>query len=808
MEGEKSKDALAQLSISLIVRDEEENLSVLFSSLEMLKDVLGPALEVVVLDTGSKDNTCKNAKDWGCQVFDFVWINDFAAARNKCLEKCTGKWIMWLDADDFLPPETVRNLIELIQNPVSYMQGGVLMPIAFVIRSGHEDGSASEFLQTRLFPNFKGIQFSYPIHESLGPALNKLGLTVIPTKWLIQHRGYEKEETLNHKNKRNLEILEQLRKTGAASKSHLYTLARIYHVSGQYQDALPLYQELAQEGWKEGQTGKALSDLALAAIIYGGQALGMMNFLEQAQRWFEAFWKAGSNNKQFVFEYAKAQIAWSRPQAKGVIKPSPDQSEAVQKVKSCKELLVRARELPRCNWSIPTQWEEIEKGIQYLIEELDGPEKSRQAASGLPEPLYESAGPLAPSQPNGLWANLTILTVVKNGGQDILNLAADLHTVQPEWIVLDTGSQDDTPQSLKALGWPVYTYKWTNDFSQARNYALSLATRPWVLWLDADDRLEEKSRTQITQLLTRIASPEYKGPRAFRFVVESPRENGSKEKALQIRLFERLPGVFWTGMVHESLAPQLRALGKGIVDTDIHIKHTGYYWEKDRKEKARRNLEMLRIEWLSHQASADTALHLGNSLYQLGQYQEAQEIYRKGREKQLSNQVPEACYSFLRRQAQCLYAQGFKQEAQALYKDAVVLDPTDVEGWYWLGKCQLDAADYTSALQSFLQGGKTHGQVEYQSGDSLTFRINCWGYYIVLGLKSNYPAANEESLREGALYLLERPWPPPFEPSVLAEYFESRRLMKYLDVYMEKWKEAEPDGAELRRWKNLQRKPV
>ena len=61
----------------MIVRDEENNLPTCFSSVAGLFD------EIVVVDTGSKDRTREIAREFGARVFDFVWVDDFAAAQER-----------------------------------------------------------------------------------------------------------------------------------------------------------------------------------------------------------------------------------------------------------------------------------------------------------------------------------------------------------------------------------------------------------------------------------------------------------------------------------------------------------------------------------------------------------------------------------------------------------------------------------------------------------------------------------------------------------------------------------------------------
>ncbi len=70
------KNSEVAVSLTIIVRDEEKNLPACLSSVAGLFD------EIVVVDTGSKDRTREIAQEFGARVFDFVWIDDFAAARN------------------------------------------------------------------------------------------------------------------------------------------------------------------------------------------------------------------------------------------------------------------------------------------------------------------------------------------------------------------------------------------------------------------------------------------------------------------------------------------------------------------------------------------------------------------------------------------------------------------------------------------------------------------------------------------------------------------------------------------------------
>ncbi len=101
--GPSTETRRAKVSLTMIVSNEQENLPHCFGSVAGLFD------EIVVVDAGSTDRTREIAREFGARVFDFVWVDDFAAARNAALARATGDYAFWLDADDVIdPPQRVR----------------------------------------------------------------------------------------------------------------------------------------------------------------------------------------------------------------------------------------------------------------------------------------------------------------------------------------------------------------------------------------------------------------------------------------------------------------------------------------------------------------------------------------------------------------------------------------------------------------------------------------------------------------------------------------------------------------------------
>ncbi|MDA8125885.1 MAG: glycosyltransferase family 2 protein [Deltaproteobacteria bacterium] len=102
-------DEKIPLSVALIVHNEEANLP------DCLKSVAF-ARQVVVVDSGSEDGTLRIAAEFGCEVFREVW-RGFGAQKQFAVEQCREPWILVLDADERIPPETARAIRRIVDTP-------------------------------------------------------------------------------------------------------------------------------------------------------------------------------------------------------------------------------------------------------------------------------------------------------------------------------------------------------------------------------------------------------------------------------------------------------------------------------------------------------------------------------------------------------------------------------------------------------------------------------------------------------------------------------------------------------------------
>ena len=200
---EGSPPRRARISLTMIVRDEEKNLANCLGSVRGIFD------EIIVVDTGSVDHTAEIAREYGARVFDFVWVDDFAAARNAALARARGDYAFWLDADDVIEPPEREKLVVLLEGLGPPEDAA---PAAYVVKCAcdpGEDGSGGETVvdHIRLFPVRETIRWTYRVHEQILPALRRANVPVRWTGLTVRHTGYSDRALRARKLVRDARIL-------------------------------------------------------------------------------------------------------------------------------------------------------------------------------------------------------------------------------------------------------------------------------------------------------------------------------------------------------------------------------------------------------------------------------------------------------------------------------------------------------------------------------------------------------------------------------------------------------------------------
>lgn len=207
--------------------------------------------------------------------------------------------------------------------------------------------------------------------------------------------------------------------------------------------------------------------------------------------------------------------------------------------------------------------------------------------------------------------------IVRNEADKIGNILSDVRWFADEVIVVDTGSTDRTKGIALDCGANVYDYPWHDNFSAARNFSINKATGDYIVIVDADDRIDEKSIERIREWRKDLNGSVYA------WEITNQDQDDVTHVFMQIRAFPNLPELRYEGWVHNTLDPAAQKAGLEPVPTKIRIKHSGYSDEETLKAKHERTIKILEREVIAKPESARVHCYLGALYEQYGRYQEA-----------------------------------------------------------------------------------------------------------------------------------------------------------------------------------------
>ena len=240
-----SGDSRSRLGVVMIVKDEEKNIG------SLLEDIKGIFDEVVVVDTGSTDRTLEILRSYGVNIGHFNWCDDFSAARNKSIELSAADYLLWLDADDRIDADAGKAILALKSSLPEDKRHAYILKILNAAR----DHPETESYQLRIFPRLDGVRFEGRLHEQIMPSLERVpGMKIQAVDITIRHTGYQDEEDMLTKGKRNLAIqLRELREGRDTARQNFF-IAMSYHALKDYENCLEFIHKARkktsiQENW-------------------------------------------------------------------------------------------------------------------------------------------------------------------------------------------------------------------------------------------------------------------------------------------------------------------------------------------------------------------------------------------------------------------------------------------------------------------------------------------------------------------------------------------------------------------------------
>ena len=225
-----------------------------------------------------------------------------------------------------------------------------------------------------------------------------------------------------------------------------------------------------------------------------------------------------------------------------------------------------------------------------------------------------------------MYTNLSICIIAKNEERNLRRCLQGIVPLQSEIIFVDTGSTDDTLRIASEFTDNLYTMKWQDDFSLARNFAAEKAGNDWILAVDCDEFLTEADLDLAREVMTR--HPDLVGM----ITRLSPRTHQGESQTLHEkigRLYNRTL-FHWKGKIHENIAPINPKDKLGYFEQPFVFFHGGYADEEVKHAKAERDLQMLQDSLRENGPDPYLYFQIGQCYMVLGDIALAANYYDKG----------------------------------------------------------------------------------------------------------------------------------------------------------------------------------
>ena len=224
---------------------------------------LGPAAayfdQTLLLDTGSTDQTRETAAQMGARVHSFTWQDDFAAARNRCIDLAETDWLLWLDADNAIADLAALSALRR------------LLPEKPAIIWGLErvTGSGEMLWQKRVFPRSPQARFQGLVHEQL---IHPADWPNLVSELVIDHWGYEDPANLRRKGIYYLELLQKTLQNDPNDHYARFQAARCHFNLREFEQARQQLELAAQADAENAELGLRIELMRATVLERLGQA--------------------------------------------------------------------------------------------------------------------------------------------------------------------------------------------------------------------------------------------------------------------------------------------------------------------------------------------------------------------------------------------------------------------------------------------------------------------------------------------------------------------------------------------------------
>lgn len=270
-------------SICIIAKNEESNIE------RCLKSIVDFDCEIIVIDTGSTDQTKKIARQYATKVLDFKWSDDFSAARNFSIANASYDWVLILDCDEWVQSANPENFVELSHTYPTYVGRLTRKNLTYLDSEKQVYTDMVERFFNRRYYHYEGT-----IHEQVTP-LSPRGLIAFDIPLTVLHSGYVgTKDELRAKRIRNMSLLQKELAQNPDDPYLYFQIGQEYYCEDDYENAAYYYGKVLTY-----DLPPTMEYLRMTIQAYGNCLL-FLNRIEEALQ-YEQIYDTFANTPDFLF---------------------------------------------------------------------------------------------------------------------------------------------------------------------------------------------------------------------------------------------------------------------------------------------------------------------------------------------------------------------------------------------------------------------------------------------------------------------------------------------------------------------------
>ncbi|MCL5289925.1 MAG: glycosyltransferase [Bacillota bacterium] len=628
-----------KISLCMIAKNESDFIG------NCLKSTLSYVNQIIVVDTGSSDQTPEIARKLGAEVYTYTWNNDFSAARNHSLEKATGDWILFMDCDEEIDPDLGHHLLEAVQSKDC---DAYYLNVKNLLGMDHE----ITFQSIRLFRNLPQFRFKGKIHEQVSDAIfthsgpgriGRLNVTLL-------HHGYNPERVnISSKIIRNVGLLEEdLQDRSCLDGFYLYNVGIEYIRQGQYQKALENFIEALKVTNPNSGYAPPLVNKLLVCLIELGRYRDALDQLAYFQSLYPDY------HDLFLLQ-AACHIQCGR-------------------FSLAADSIEKAVKTPHRNPRYPVEGKIFNQSPEQLQKQIE------------PYLLQKAKN-----------FQLSVCILAKNQEKHIARCLRSVGEIADKILLIVTECSDNTLNIAYQMGANLYRLNRSDSFAQLRNFALKNACGDWILFLNGD---EEINSADIAALVEGLNNSTFIGYKIRQRTFYAAANEGNYRDQAVCRLIRNEQGLCYKSRLIEDIDLSIAEKhgDTALSYLPVTVFHYGFHLKSEPEEQVfRRNIYLLSKDSRDQDKNPLPRQEMGLQLYNRGKYKAAL-VQFQAAHKLYGTNIPADLFCGM---IKCLVKLKKYDEVVLLSKTAVDLYPDYTDLLYYQGFSCLNLGLLHAAKECF-----------------------------------------------------------------------------------------------------------